>query len=80
VSGFSANFGFLGIAVALVARLNPALILPSAFFFAILRVGSNGLQVSTGLSTSVGELVVATFVILLLAFRVIRLTHPEAVN
>lgn len=75
---FSGNFGFLGIAVALLARLSPLWILPSAFFFAILRVGSNGLQVATGLSPSVGEIIVATFVILLLAFRVIRLRYAEA--
>jgi simple sugar transport system permease protein len=75
---FSGNFGFLGIAVALLARLSPIWILPSAFFFAILRVGSNGLQVATGLSPSVGEIIVATFVILLLAFRVIRLRYAEA--
>jgi general nucleoside transport system permease protein len=78
VSGFSGNFGYLGIAVALVARLNPAWILPSAFLFAVLRVGSNGLQVQTGLSPDVGEILVATFVILLLVFRVIRLRYAEA--
>jgi simple sugar transport system permease protein len=78
VSGFSGNFGYLGIAVALVARLNPAWIVPSAFLFAILRVGSNGLQVQTGLSPDVGEILVATFVILLLVFRVIRLRYAEA--
>jgi general nucleoside transport system permease protein len=78
VSGFSGNFGYLGIAVALVARLNPAWIVPSAFLFAILRVGSNGLQVQTGLSPDVGEILVATFVLLLLVFRVIRLRYAEA--
>jgi general nucleoside transport system permease protein len=80
VSGFSGNFGYLGIAVALVARLNPAWIVPAGLFFAILRVGSNGLQVQTGLSPDVGEIVVATFVILLLAFRVIKLRYAEAVG
>ena len=55
VTGFSGNFGFLGIAVALVARLNPIWVIPSAFLFAILRVGSNSLQVSTGLSPTMGE-------------------------
>src|SRR5262245_31513325 len=58
VSDFSGSFGYLGIAVALVARLNPAWIIPSAFLFAALRVGSNGLQVETGLSPSVGEALV----------------------
>jgi simple sugar transport system permease protein len=78
VSGFSGNFGYLGIAVALVARLDPTWIIPSAVLFAVLRVGSNGLQVQTGLSPDVGEILVATFVILLLVFRVIRLHYAEA--
>ena len=77
--GFSANFGYLGIAVALVARLNPAWVLPSAFFFAALRVGGANLQASTGLSNSVSDLLVAVFVILLLSFKVIRLRYAESV-
>ena len=78
-AGFSlSNFGYLGVAVALVARLNPAWIVPSAVLFAALRVGSDGLQAQTGLSTTVGQILMATFVVLLLAFRLIRLTYPEA--
>ena len=77
VTGFSGNFGFLGIAVALVARLNPIWVIPSAFLFAILRVGSNSLQVSTGLSPTMGEVLAATLIILLLGFRVIRLQYSE---
>jgi general nucleoside transport system permease protein len=80
VSGFSGNFGFLGIAVALVARLRPLFIIPSAFVFATLRVGSNGLQVSTGLSPTVGEMIVALLIVLLLAFRVIRMQYAEAAS
>jgi simple sugar transport system permease protein len=80
VSGFSGNFGFLGIAVALVAGLSPTWILPAAFFFAVLRVGSDGLQASSGLSPTIGEVLAATFIILLLAFRVIRLQYAEAVE
>jgi simple sugar transport system permease protein len=78
ITGFSGNFGFIGIAVALIARLSPLWILPSAFFFAVLRVGSNGLQVETGLSTSIGEILVATLIFLLLNFRVVRLRYTEA--
>jgi ABC-type uncharacterized transport system permease subunit len=78
-AGFNlSNFGYLGVAVALVARLNPAWIVPSAVLFAALRVGSDGLQAQTGLSTTVGQILMATFVVLLLAFRLIRLTYPEA--
>ncbi len=78
VDHFSGEFGFLGIAVALVARLSPAWILPSAFLFALLRVGSSGLQVETGLSKSVGEILVATFILLLLNLHVIRIRYAEA--
>jgi general nucleoside transport system permease protein len=78
-AGFSgSNFGYLGIAVALVARLNPAWVVPSAFLFAALRVGSDGLQASTGLSDTVGQILIAVFVVLMLAFRLIRLVYPEA--
>jgi simple sugar transport system permease protein len=80
VANFSANFGFIGIAVALLARLRPIWILPSAFFFAILRVGSNGMQAETGLSPTVGELLVTTFVILLLVIKVVRLRYAEHVQ
>lgn len=75
VSGFSANFGFLGIAVALLARLNPAWVVPSALLLAIARVGSNGLQASTGLSPSIGEVLVAALIVLLMVTGVIRFRY-----
>lgn len=78
VAGFSANFGFLGIAVALVARLKPLWIIPSAFLFAALRTGSGGLQAQTGISATVGEILVTVLVVMLLAFGVIRLRYAEA--
>lgn len=78
VAGFSANFGFLGIAVALVARLKPLWIVPSALLFAALRTGSSGLQAQTGISATVGEILVTVLVIMLLAVGVIRLRYAEA--
>jgi simple sugar transport system permease protein len=78
-AGFNLNnYGYLGVAVALVARLNPLLLIPSAVLFSALRVGADGLQADTGLSTTVGQILMATFVVLLLAFRLIRLVYPEA--
>ncbi len=80
-AGFNgSNFGYLGIAVALLARLSPAWTVPSAFLFAALMEGSNGLQAQTGLSLTVGQILMAGFVVLLLAFRLIRFTYPEAVR
>lgn len=77
---FSANLGFLGIGVALVARLHPLWIIASAAFFAILRVGSNSLQAGAGLSPVVGEILIATFIILLMVTKVIRFRYPESVD
>jgi ABC-type uncharacterized transport system permease subunit len=77
---FSANLGFLGIGVALVARLHPLWIIASASFFAVLRVGSNSLQAGAGLSPVVGEIVIATFVILLMVTKVIKFRYPESVD
>ncbi len=77
LQNFSANFGFVGIGVALVARLHPLWIIASAGFFAILRVGSNSLQAGAGLSPSVGEIIVAVFVILLMVGGLIKFQYPE---
>ena len=78
VSNFSPQYGFLGIAVALLARLNPIWIIPAAFTFSVLRVGSNGLFVAEGLDPAVGDLLVATFIIALLLFGLVRLPTAKA--
>ena len=67
-----------GIAVALLARLNPLWIIPAAFTFSVLRVGSNGLFVSEGLDPAVGDLLVATFILALLLFGIVRLPSERA--
>jgi simple sugar transport system permease protein len=77
LTNFSANYGYLGIAVALVARLSPAWVLPSAVLFAALQVGSQSLPAVTGISTAFGEIIIAVFVLALLATRVIRLRYAE---
>ncbi len=45
--GFSADYGFVGIAVALVARGNILGILPSAFLFGVLQKGAASLDLET---------------------------------
>lgn len=45
--GFSADYGFVGIAVALVARGNVLGILPAAFLFGMLQKGSASLDLET---------------------------------
>lgn len=77
---FSANFGFVGIAVALLARLNPLWVIASALFFSMLRVGSNSLQAAADVSPSLGDVLVAVFVILLMVFGVIRFRYTETIE
>lgn len=76
---FSSNFGFIGIAVALLARLKPSLIIPAAFLFSMLRVGSNSLQASADISPSLGDIIVAVFVILLMVTGAIRFRYAQNV-
>jgi simple sugar transport system permease protein len=78
IEGIASNYGFTGIAVALVARLNPLGMVPIAFLFAAITVGSSTLPATTGVSSSASLIVVAVFVLALLALRVIRIAYPEA--
>ncbi len=78
IANGAAGLGFLGIAVALVARLNPAWIVPSALLFASLRVGGSALQVEAGISAATGELLVGVLVISLLAAGTLKISHQEA--
>ena len=75
---FSSNYGFVGIAVALLARLNPKLVIPAAFLFSMLRVGSNSLQASAEISPSLGDILVAVFVILLMVTGAIKFRYAES--
>lgn len=77
VEGIASNYGFTGIAVALVARLNPLGAVPVAFVFAGITVGANTLPATTGVSASASLIVVAVFVLTLLALHVIRVAYPE---
>ncbi len=56
------DFGWHGLLVALVARLNAAAVLPVAFFFAMVRTGG-GFLTATGVSRTVTDVVQALFVV-----------------
>ena len=66
------HYGYIGIAVALLARLNPLAILPAAFLFSALEKGSESLKATAGVSPSLGDVLIATFLILLLVTGVIK--------
>ena len=78
---FSANLGFLGIGVALVARLHPALDhclgRCSSPFSELARTA---FKRAPGLSPVVGEIVIATFVDPPDGHQVIKFRYPESVD
>lgn len=63
---FSASFGFTGIVVALLARNNPAGVLPAALLFAALRQGGGLMEARVGVSAAV-VLITQAIVIVLVA-------------
>lgn len=71
--GISASYGYLGVAVALVAGVRVVRLPAVALMFAALTVGSNSLQVSAGLPFSLGVVITGAIVISLLATRAISL-------
>lgn len=67
MSGFGKGFGFDGVAIALIAQLNPLATLLVAYFFAVLRIGSTTMQVGTGVPTSVVDIIQALVIIFAVA-------------
>ncbi|MCB2222847.1 MAG: ABC transporter permease [Actinobacteria bacterium] len=64
-SGFSQNFGWQGLLVALLARSSPILAIPMAIVFAALRTGS-GFLAATGVDRKIVDVVQALLVLALL--------------
>jgi simple sugar transport system permease protein len=65
------GFGFTGIAVALLARLSPLAVIPSALFFGVMRSGFTVLEAELGVPSVTGLALQGLIVMLMLV-----LTHP----
>jgi simple sugar transport system permease protein len=63
----SPDFGYTAIMVALLARSNPLAVVPTAFFFSALAVGSEGVQVEFGVPTDFMLIIMGTLVLFVLA-------------
>ena len=61
------QYGFDGVALALIAQLHPLATVVVAYFFAVLRVGSTTMQVGTGVPTSVIDIIQALVIIFAVA-------------
>lgn len=67
MSGFGLGFGFDGVAMALIAQLNPLATVLVAYFFAVLRTGATTMQVGTGVPTSVIDIIQALVIVFAVA-------------
>lgn len=82
MDGLSGGVGFLGIVVALLARLNPLAVVPTAILYGGLQVGGNAMQRQSGLPTSAVMILESLIVLLILAgdalrhYRVVWPTRP----
>lgn len=70
--GISPGYGYTAIAVALLARLDPRLVVVSAIFFGALEAGAAAMQRDAGVPSVVVSVVVAVVVLVVLATTRVR--------
>ena len=64
---FSPGYGFMAIAVALLARLNPPFVVPAAIFFGALETGVGALQRAAGVSAGFAGVIEASVILTVVA-------------
>lgn len=67
MTGYASGYGFDGVAMALIAQLNPLGTVLVVYFFAVLRTGATTMQVGTGVPTSVIDIIQALVIIFAVA-------------
>ncbi len=72
LDGLSGGTGFVGIVVALLAKLNPLLVVPTAILYAALSVGADAVQRSTGTPSSIIFILQSLIVLFVMASDVLR--------
>jgi simple sugar transport system permease protein len=71
------NYGFDGIAVALLGRAHPAGVVGAALLFGALRAGAGAMQRSTGIPTDIITIVQAFIILFVAAEAVLRRAIPR---
>ena len=81
MSDISPGYGYSGIVIAMLARLNPLGVLPAAFFFAVVVTGAEAMSRATGVPVFLAEVMQGTALLCMLtgllftSYR-IRLVEP----
>ena len=65
----SAGYGFSAIAVAILARLNPLAVMPSALLFAVLQTGALGMQRDAGVPSTLAAVLEASAILAVVALH-----------
>ncbi|KPV51961.1 hypothetical protein SE17_18270 [Kouleothrix aurantiaca] len=71
-SSFSAGYGFDSIAIALLAKSNPIGIIPAAIFWGALRNGAGLMQLQSGISISLINIIQALVIVFVAADVIVR--------
>lgn len=72
LDGLSGGIGFIGIVVALLAKLNPLAVVPTAVLYAALSVGADAVQRSTGAPSSIIFILQSLIVLFVMASDFLR--------
>ncbi len=67
MAGFGQGYGFDGVAIALIAQLNPIATVFVAYLFGVLRTGATTMQVGSGMPTSVIDIIEALVIVFAVA-------------
>jgi simple sugar transport system permease protein len=71
-SVFSGGLGFDSIAIALLAKSNPIAIIPAAIFWGALRQGQGSMQIASGISINLINIIQALVIIFIAADQIVR--------
>jgi general nucleoside transport system permease protein len=72
MDGISGGVGFVGLVVALLARLNPVAIIPTALLYGGMSVGADAMQRRASIPSSITFILQSLAVLLVLAFDALR--------
>jgi simple sugar transport system permease protein len=82
----STGYGYTGIVIAMLARLNPLGVIPAAVFFAAVMTGAEAMSRATGVPVFLAQVIQATALITMLvallftAYRIRRTGGPAGVG
>ena len=72
MDGISGGVGFVGVVVALLARLNPLAVIPTALLYGGMSVGADAMQRRASIPSSITFILQSLAVLLVLAFEALR--------